>query len=72
MTADARSITEEFDVPPSSVLDRQVIDAAYFRDIYRVPLHYPGAGMVDIFFVIPFHKWGVRRLLSSALRTGRL
>ena len=55
MTSDARSITEEFDVPPSSVLDRQVIDAAYFRDIYRVPLHDPGAGVVDLFFGIFGH-----------------
>ena len=29
-------------------------------------------GRLYLFFVIPFHKWGVRRLLSRAIAAGRL
>ena len=29
-------------------------------------------GKLYLFFVIPFHKWGVRRLLSRAIAAGRL
>lgn len=29
-------------------------------------------GKVYLFFVIPFHKWGVRKLLSNAMAAGRL
>jgi len=29
-------------------------------------------GKVYLFFVVPFHKWGVRRLLSNAISAGRL
>jgi Protein of unknown function (DUF2867) len=31
-----------------------------------------GAGKVYLFFIVPFHRWGVRRLLSRALAAGRL
>jgi Protein of unknown function (DUF2867) len=30
------------------------------------------AGKVYLFFVVPFHKWGVRRLMSKAIAAGRL
>lgn len=30
------------------------------------------AGKIYLFFIVPFHKWGVRRLLSNAVRAGRL
>ena len=30
------------------------------------------AGKIYLFFIIPFHKWGVRQLLSNAVRAGRL
>lgn len=30
------------------------------------------AGKIYLFFIVPFHKWGVRRLLSNAVRSGRL
>ncbi|MCV2365181.1 DUF2867 domain-containing protein [Paucibacter sp. DJ1R-11] len=42
----------ECEVPSSSVLERRVIDAAYFRDAYRVPLRQEQAGMAEIFFAI--------------------
>lgn len=29
-------------------------------------------GKVYLFFVIPFHRWGVRRLIADAIRAGRL
>ncbi|MBN8943206.1 MAG: DUF2867 domain-containing protein [Rhizobiales bacterium] len=30
------------------------------------------AGKIYLFFIVPFHKWGVRWLISRAIRTGRL
>lgn len=30
------------------------------------------AGKIYLFFVVPFHKWGVRRILSNAVCSGRL
>lgn len=42
----------ECEVPSSSILERRVIDAAYFRDAYRVPLRQEQAGMAAIFFAI--------------------
>jgi hypothetical protein len=55
MTVDTRSITEESDIPSVSMLERRMIDAAYFRDIYRAPLRRSQAGVVDIFFGIFGH-----------------
>jgi hypothetical protein len=46
---------EECEVPFSSVLERRVVEAAYFRDSYRVPLSQQRASMVDIFFAIFGH-----------------
>jgi hypothetical protein len=31
-----------------------------------------GFGKVYLFFIVPFHKWGVRRLIARALGAGRL
>lgn len=42
----------ECEVPVSSVLERRLVDAAYFRDAYRAPLRKQGASMVEIFFAI--------------------
>jgi hypothetical protein len=30
------------------------------------------AGKIYLFFIVPFHRWGVRSLLSNAIRAGRL
>jgi Protein of unknown function (DUF2867) len=29
-------------------------------------------GKVYLFFIVPFHKWGVRRLIAAAIKSGRL
>src|SRR5713101_7787630 len=48
------SVTE-CDIPSASVLDRRLIEAAYFRDSYRAPLSCTRASVVDIFFGIFGH-----------------
>ena len=45
----------ECDIPSLSVLDRRLIEAAYFRDSYRAPLSRTRANVVDIFFGIFAH-----------------
>jgi len=45
----------ECDIPSASVLDRRLIEAAYFRDSYRAPLSRTRASVVDIFFGIFGH-----------------
>jgi hypothetical protein len=46
----------ECDVPAGSALGRELIERADFRDAYRVPLHRPDLGMVDIFFGVFAHR----------------
>jgi hypothetical protein len=45
----------ECDVPSCSMLSRELIERAYFRDSYRVPLSRHELGIVDIFFAIFAH-----------------
>jgi hypothetical protein len=45
----------ECDFPSTSVLDRRLIEAAYFHDSYRAPLSCTRASVVDIFFAIFGH-----------------
>jgi Protein of unknown function (DUF2867) len=47
------------EVPALSVLDRRLIEGAFFHDSYRAPLSYARAGVVEIFFAIFGHhpKW---------------
>lgn len=45
----------ECDIPSFSVLDRRLIETAYFRDSYRAPLRRTAAGIVDIFLGIFAH-----------------
>ena len=45
----------ECDVPSASMLSRELIERAYFRDSYRVPLSRRELGIVDIFFAIFAH-----------------
>jgi hypothetical protein len=45
----------ECDVPSGSMLSREVIEHAYFRDAYQVPLSRTELGIVDIFFGIFAH-----------------
>ena len=45
----------ECDVPFGSMLSRDLIERAYFRDSYRVPLSRRELGIVDVFFGIFAH-----------------
>jgi len=45
----------ECEIPSSSVLGRHLIEGAYFRDSYRVPLLRTRVTMVEIFFAIFGH-----------------
>jgi hypothetical protein len=47
------------EVPTLSVLDRSLIEGAFFHDAYRAPLTRPRAGVVEIYFAIFGHhpKW---------------
>ncbi len=45
----------ECDIPSVSVLDRRLIEAAYFRDSYRAPMGRPRASVTDIFAAIFAH-----------------
>jgi hypothetical protein len=45
----------ECDIPSTSVLSRDLIENAYFRDSYRAPLTRNELGIVDIFFGIFAH-----------------
>jgi hypothetical protein len=45
----------ECDVPSGGMLSRELIERAYFRDSYRVPLSRSELGIVDIFFAIFAH-----------------
>ena len=45
----------ECDVPSTSLLSRDLIENAYFRDSYRAPLTRNELGIVDIFFGIFAH-----------------
>ena len=49
----------ECEVPPSSVLDRRLVAAAYFRDSYRAPLLSANASVTEIFLAIFAHhpRW---------------
>jgi hypothetical protein len=45
----------ECEVPSGSLLGREVIEQAYFRDSYRAPLSRSELGIVDVFFGIFAH-----------------
>jgi len=49
----------ECDVPSASILSRELIECAYFRDSYRAPLSREELGIVDVFFAIFAHhpRW---------------
>jgi hypothetical protein len=46
---------EECDVPCLSVLDRRLVEAAFFRDSYRAPLTHTQASVVEVFFAVFGH-----------------
>ena len=49
----------ECKVPLTSVLDRSEIEDAYFWQVY-------------LFFIVPLHRWGVKRLMARAVDADRL
>ena len=53
----------ECQIPSASVLDRRLIEAAYFRDAYRAPLSRTHASVVEIFFGIFGHHPGWMKFL---------
>lgn len=55
-----------------SVLKVVVNDAGASAVISTVCTTHNVFGKLYLFFVIPFHTWGVQRLLSSAVAAGRL
>src|SRR5260370_17882848 len=46
----------ECDVPSGSMLSRELVERAYFRDSYRAPLSRRELGIVEIFFGIFAHQ----------------
>ena len=50
-------------LPLASVLDRRIVETAYFRDSYRAPLLNPRQGLVGIFFAIFGHHPGWMKAL---------
>jgi hypothetical protein len=61
------------DVPLASVLDRQLINAAYFKDSYCAPLSNPNASVIDIFFgVFGHHPAWIKALLIIRNQVAKL
>ena len=59
-------VVTECDLPLASVIDRRIVDSAYFRDSYRVPLLQARVNMVGIFFAIFGHHPGWMKVLLIA------
>ena len=65
--------TEECDVPRLSVLDRRLVEAAFFRESYRTPLIHTQASVVEIFFaVFGHHPLWMKRILIARNRLASL
>jgi hypothetical protein len=63
----------ECDVPSGSMLGRELIERAYFRDSWRAPLSHRELGIVDIFFgIFAHHPLWVRRLLIARNKVASL
>lgn len=56
----------ECDLPSSSMLTRELIERAYFRDSYRAPLNRHELGVTDIFLAIFAHRpWWMKLMLIA-------
>jgi hypothetical protein len=56
----------ECDVPSGSMLSREVIGRAHFRDSQRAPLSHRGLGIIEIFFgIFAHHPLWVKLLLIA-------
>jgi hypothetical protein len=63
----------ECDVPAGSMLSRQLIERAYFRDSYRAPLSRRELGIVDVFFgIFAHHPLWMKLLLIVRNRVASL
>ncbi len=51
---------------------RQVDDQAPWVVVSTVCLVHNWTGQVYLFFIVPFHKWGVKYIITRALREGRI
>jgi hypothetical protein len=52
------------EIPANSLLDRRLVESAWFRDSYRTRLQQPQAGIVDIFIAIfGHHPWWMSAVL---------
>jgi hypothetical protein len=63
----------ECDVPSSSMLCRELIEGAYFRDSYRAPLNHRELGIVDIFYgIFAHHPLWMKLLLIARNKVASL
>jgi uncharacterized protein DUF2867 len=63
----------ECDVPPGSMLSRELIERAYFRDSYQAPLSREELGIVDIFFgIFAHHPLWIKLLLIARNKVASL
>ena len=64
---------EECEIPSLSVLDRRLVEAAFFRDSYRTPLTHAQASVVEIFFgVFGHHPLWMKSILIARNRIASL
>ena len=64
---------EECDFPYRSVLDRRLIEAAFFKDSYRTPLTRAQASVIEIFFgVFGHHPMWMKSILIARNRVASL
>src|ERR1700744_704552 len=63
----------ECEVPPGSMLHREPMQHAYFRDAYRMPLRRSELGIVDIFFgIFAHHPMWMKLLLIARNKVAAL
>jgi hypothetical protein len=63
----------ECDAPSGSMLNRELIEGAYFRDSYRAPLSRSELGIVDVFFgIFAHHPLWMKLLLIVRNRVASL
>ena len=66
-------LIEKCDVPSLSVLDRRLVEAAYFRDSYRTSLTRDEASVVEIFFgIFGHHPLWMKCILIARNRVASL
>jgi hypothetical protein len=61
------------DVPSASMLGREAVEHAYFRDSYQVPLNRKELGIVDVFFgIFAHHPLWMKLLLIARNKVATL